>query len=131
MKTRIGKPFALIEAVLEGGVRAILISACIELALLVVAFGIGIGVWITKGFLAGIVAGIMAFVVGQALAILIIDMIILVEDQPQASAQTPTDREVLADLRRELGTTAEQPGASDRGQICRSIPASGAPPNGL
>ncbi|MCP5531815.1 MAG: hypothetical protein H7A48_01460 [Akkermansiaceae bacterium] len=131
MKTRIGKPFALIEAVLEGGVRAILISACIELALLVVAFGIGIGVWITKGFLAGIVAGIMAFVVGQALAILIIDMIILVEDQPQASAQTPTDREVLADLRRELGTTAEQPGASDHGQVCRSIPASGAPPNGL
>ena len=131
MKTRIGKPFALIEAVLEGGVRAILISACIEMALLVVAFGIGIGVWITKGFLAGIAAGIMAFVVGQALAILIIDMIILVEDQPQASAQTPTDREVLADLRRELGTTAEQPGASDHGQVCRSIPASGAPPNGL
>ncbi|MBK1884739.1 hypothetical protein JIN85_20170 [Luteolibacter pohnpeiensis] len=113
MKTRIGKPSALIGAILEAGVRAILISVCIEIALLVLAFGIGIGVWITKGFLYGIAVGIMALAVGQAFAVLIIDMTLLVDDHPQGSAQAQSDSEVLAELRRELETTAEQAAASD------------------
>ena len=114
MKTRILKPSALIRAILEAGVRAILISVCIQVALVVLACGIGIGVWIASGFLSGIVAGCLIFVVGQAFAPLIIDMTLLVDDHPCKSRRLDSDSKVLADLKKELQTEAEQVEAPNR-----------------
>ena len=114
MKTRIGKPFALIEAILDAGVRAILISVCIEVALVVLACAIGIGVWIANGFLHGTVAAVMTFVVGQAFAVLVIEMTLLIDDHPSKSSRLESDGEVLADLKRELETESEQVEAPNR-----------------
>ena len=107
-------PSALIGELINAGIRAILISVAIEITLLVLAFGIGVGVWIAHAFLSGIAAGILTFVVGQAFAVSIIDMTVLLDEHPQESTRKRSDNEVLAELRKELETTADQAVASNR-----------------
>lgn len=103
-------PSALIGEILKEGFRVILISVLIELALLILAFGIGIGVWIAEGLLSGIVSGIMAFVVGQALAIMIIDSTLFLDASPSSreSSREESSDAVLAELRKELESADKQ-----------------------
>jgi hypothetical protein len=107
-------PSAVISELLKAGVHALLIFAAIELALLILAFGIGIGVWFAKGLLSGIVAGIATFVIAQALVFLIIDMTPLFGEPPQESSPEPSNEEVLAELRKELTSSAENVMQGDR-----------------
>lgn len=101
-------PSALIGEILKEGVRAVLISAAIELALLIIAFGIGMGVWFAKGFLSGLIAGFLAFAIGQVVVIIIIDMTHLFDDRPQESTRAQSDDEVIEELRKELEASNDQ-----------------------
>jgi hypothetical protein len=107
-------PSALFGELLKAGVRAILISVAIEVALLILAFGIGIGVWVAKGFFSGILAGTATLAIGQVLVIMIIDMTLLLDERPQKSTLEQSDAEVLAALRKELETPAEQAVSGNR-----------------
>jgi hypothetical protein len=104
MKKQLRIPSNPISQLLNAGVRAILISAAIELVLVFLAFGVGIGVGLAKGFIPGIVAGIVTFAVGQGLVILVIGMTLPIDKSPEESPREPSDHEALAELRKELET---------------------------
>lgn len=108
---RIRMPSAVIGEVLKAGVRAILIAFAIEVGLLILAFGVGIGVWVAKGFLSGFLVGFMTFAVGQVVVLMIIDMTLLLDGRPDESKRDESDEKVLAELRKELEQSADQVGA--------------------
>ncbi len=95
-------PWELIGAIFDAGLRAILVWLLIEIVLLVVATAVGIAVCIASGFLTGLVSGMVTFVIGQTIALLIIDMTFQLSDPPRSTALSPSDQEVLDALRKEL-----------------------------
>jgi hypothetical protein len=108
MKKPHRNPWGVICAILEAGFRVILIWICINIALLVVAVAVGIAVWMGHGFLPGLGSGMAAFVIGQAIALLIIDMTFQLPERREFAPPLPSDKEVLDALRAELESEAEQ-----------------------
>jgi hypothetical protein len=86
----------------DAGLRAILLCLLIELVLLGVATVVGIVVWMGHGFATGLVSGMAAFVVGQTIAILIMDMAFHFPDRSEFDPPLPLENEVLDALRNEL-----------------------------
>ena len=95
-------PFS-IKAVFEAGLWVWLCWLGLQLAALVVAIGVGIGVWMWHGFLAGLGAGFTAFVIGQGIAFLGVEMAFARSDRASSVAPLPSDAEVLEALKAELG----------------------------
>lgn len=107
---RIRMPSAVIGEVLKAGIRAILIAFAIEVGLLILAFGVGIGVWVAKGFLSGFLVGFMTYAVGQIVVLMIIDMTLLLDGRPDESNVDESDEKVLSELRKELEQSVDQVG---------------------
>jgi hypothetical protein len=93
----------VIAAVFEAGLRTILWWLVLQVAVLVVAIGTGIGLWMWHGFVAGWGAGIAAFVIGQGIAFVGVDMAFARSDRTGSVSPLPSDAEVLEALKAELG----------------------------
>ncbi|MEP4077937.1 hypothetical protein [Haloferula sp.] len=112
MNLRFRNPVGLARDILNAGVQVILISVAIELALGAVAGGVGIAVWLGSGLLSGVWAGVATFAVGQALAVLVLDMTHQIDLGAKKPARKESDKEVLEALRKEL-KEAEQDADGD------------------
>jgi len=100
------KTWELVRAIFEAGFRAILLWMVIEIILIVGALVIGISVWMQHGFLSGLVSGMVAFVVGQAIATLMMDMTFQLPERTTSDTALPSNKEVLDALRVELESDA-------------------------
>lgn len=100
-------PWGVFCAILDAGIRVILIWICINIALLVVAATVGIVVWMGHGFLPGLASGMAAFVIGQTIALLIIDMTFELPERRESAPLLPSDKEILDALKAELEPKAQ------------------------
>ena len=107
---RVRMPSAVIGEVMKAGIRAMLIAFAIEVGLLILALGVGVGFWVAKGFLSGCLVGFMTFVVGQVVVLMIIDMTLLLDGRADESNGDESDEKVLVGLRKELEQSADQVG---------------------
>lgn len=107
MKNSLRWPGDLIGDILRAGVRIILLVAAIQFVLVVVSIGVGEFVGFNHGFLSGLVAGIATFLVGQSLAVLILDMTLELPERSKGAGRDSSDEGVLESLRDELESTAE------------------------
>ncbi len=81
MKNPFSKTADVFGSILAAGLKAILIATLIEIALIGIAFVIGILLWVANDFLSGLIAAIITFAVGQAAIIVVIDMLFLLPEK--------------------------------------------------
>lgn len=80
MKSSWSKTLEWCGRIVAIGVVAMIIAAAIELALIGIACGIGITVWIFHDLLTGLGAGIASFIVGQFVVYLVVESYDLLPD---------------------------------------------------
>jgi hypothetical protein len=107
MKPPPRNPRAVIRAILQAGLRVILIWTGINLALMTVAVAVCLWVWMGHGFLSGLASGIAAFLVGQVMALYLWDSILQLPEKGEGARLLPTDDEVIEALRAELEADRE------------------------
>lgn len=104
MKSPLNKATELFSTILSIGIRAYVIATIIEAVLVLIAFTVGIIIWISKDFFAGLGTGMAVFIFGQILVMTILDLILIAPEREAAKTRLPSDDEVLQSLRAELTT---------------------------
>lgn len=115
MKHSLRRPGELIGDILNAGIRLILLVAAIQFFLVIVSIGVGGFVWFNRGFLSGLVSGVATFLVGQSIAVTILDIILLVPEKSTGGGRDLSEQEVMESLRAELESKSERyvpPGVS-------------------
>jgi len=102
MKSPWTKIINLFGVIFDIGIRAMIISALIEILLLLIAVGVGVIVWVSKDLFTGFASGLITFIFGQGLVVFILDMMFQLPDRSHDDTTLPTDTEVLQALRDEL-----------------------------
>lgn len=74
MNSPLSKTLHLLANIASLGIKVIIIVSLIELALTLIACGVGLAVWIAKDFLSGLAAGLATFVIGQIIVLFFIEI---------------------------------------------------------
>jgi hypothetical protein len=104
MMSPFNKVVELFGTILSIGIRAYVIATIIEVVLFLIAFTVGVIVWINKDFFAGLGTGMVVFIFGQILVMIILDLMFIAPEREADKTRLPSDDVVLQSLRAELTT---------------------------